>query len=253
MANRDIEQVALLAELQRTSGGNSAEILDTVVGTIRERAEIRRLVGTLTAQGRMARWILTALPIFLTGVPLAGPPGRDGELLQRAAAGRSRSCSPRPDGRCGLGRHPENRRHRRLGALHMTLILHHRSLARRRLRRARPAVVRARERGPAADARPDRGLRLPLVGAGRGRPADVRSALEELATATGERRSRASTGLRAAEKGMRELLNSAGMYQTSVASFVGTRILAVVVGPGAAAPALARGRPRRAVVLRLLS
>ena len=59
MANRDIEQVALLAELQRTSGGNSAEILDTVVGTIRERAEIRRLVRTLTAQGRMARWILT--------------------------------------------------------------------------------------------------------------------------------------------------------------------------------------------------
>ena len=67
MANRDIEQVALLAELQRTSGGNSAEILDTVVGTIRERAEIRRLVRTLTAQGRMARWILTALPIVLTG------------------------------------------------------------------------------------------------------------------------------------------------------------------------------------------
>ena len=67
MANRDIEQVALLAELQRTSGGNSAEILDTVVGTIRERAEIRRLVLSLTAQGRMARWILTALPIVLTG------------------------------------------------------------------------------------------------------------------------------------------------------------------------------------------
>jgi Flp pilus assembly protein TadB/Mg-chelatase subunit ChlD len=66
MANRDIEQVALLAELQRTAGGNSAEILDTVVATIRERAEIRRLVRTLTAQGRMARWILTALPVFLT-------------------------------------------------------------------------------------------------------------------------------------------------------------------------------------------
>ena len=66
MANRDIEQVALLAELQRTTGGNSAEVLDTVVATIRERAEMRRLVRTLTAQGRMARWILTALPIFLT-------------------------------------------------------------------------------------------------------------------------------------------------------------------------------------------
>jgi len=68
MANRDIEQVALLAELQRTSGGNSAEILDTVVATIRERADIRRLVRTLTAQGRMARWILTGLPVFVTAI-----------------------------------------------------------------------------------------------------------------------------------------------------------------------------------------
>jgi tight adherence protein B len=67
MANRDIEQVALLAELQRTSGGNAAEVLDTVVGTIRERADIRRLVRTLTAQGRMARWILTGLPVFVAG------------------------------------------------------------------------------------------------------------------------------------------------------------------------------------------
>lgn len=63
MANRDLEQVALLAELQRTTGGNAAEVLDTVVDTIRERADVRRLVKTLTAQGRMARWILTALPV----------------------------------------------------------------------------------------------------------------------------------------------------------------------------------------------
>ena len=67
MANRDLEQVALLAELQRTAGGNAAEVLDTVVFTLRERGELRRLVRTLTAQGRMARWILTALPIALTG------------------------------------------------------------------------------------------------------------------------------------------------------------------------------------------
>ncbi len=66
MANRDLEQVALLAELQRTAGGNSAEVLDTIVETIRQRGELRRLVRTLTAQGRMARWILTALPLGLT-------------------------------------------------------------------------------------------------------------------------------------------------------------------------------------------
>ena len=61
-------------------------------------------------------------------------------------------------------------------------------------------------------------------------PADVRSALEELATATGERALARFDGLRASEKGMRELLNSAGMYRTSVASFLGKRILAVAAG-----------------------
>jgi tight adherence protein B len=62
MADRDLEQVALLAELQRTAGGNAAEVIDTVVETLRDRGDLRRLVRTLTAQGRMARWILSALP-----------------------------------------------------------------------------------------------------------------------------------------------------------------------------------------------
>jgi tight adherence protein B len=68
MKSRDLEQVALLSELQRTAGGNAAEVLDTVVETIRERADIRRLLRTLTAQGRMARWILTALPVFVAAL-----------------------------------------------------------------------------------------------------------------------------------------------------------------------------------------
>ena len=65
MESRDLDQVALLAELQRTAGGNAAEVLDTVVETLRERADLRRLMSTLTAQGRLARWILTALPILV--------------------------------------------------------------------------------------------------------------------------------------------------------------------------------------------
>ena len=55
---------------------------------------------------------------------------------------------------------------------------------------------------------------------------DVRGTLEELATATGERALARIEGLRKGEKGTRELLNSAGMYHTSVASFVGARLLA---------------------------
>jgi tight adherence protein B len=65
MDSSELEQVGLLAELQRESGGNMAEVLETVVETIRDRFDLRRLVKTLTAQGRMARWILTLLPVFL--------------------------------------------------------------------------------------------------------------------------------------------------------------------------------------------
>jgi tight adherence protein B len=65
MESRELEQVALVAALQREAGGNTAEVLDRVTATIRERFELRRTVQTLTAQGRMSRWVLTLLPIFL--------------------------------------------------------------------------------------------------------------------------------------------------------------------------------------------
>jgi tight adherence protein B len=65
MANRDLDQVAVVAVLQRDAGANSAEVLDQIVDNIRSRQEIRRLVRVLTAQGRMARWIVSLLPVVL--------------------------------------------------------------------------------------------------------------------------------------------------------------------------------------------
>ena len=67
MANEDAEQVSLVTRLSREAGGNTAEVLDRVVDNIRGKMELRRLVKVLTAQGRLARWILTALPIVLAG------------------------------------------------------------------------------------------------------------------------------------------------------------------------------------------
>ena len=63
MSNRDLDQVAVVALIQRDAGGNAAEVIDQVAENVRTRQELRRLARTLTAQGRMARWILTALPI----------------------------------------------------------------------------------------------------------------------------------------------------------------------------------------------
>jgi tight adherence protein B len=74
MKSRDMRQVGLIGELQRTAGGNAAEVLDTVVSTVRERAEVRRLAQTLTAQGRMARWILSLMPVALGLFMLAAAP-----------------------------------------------------------------------------------------------------------------------------------------------------------------------------------
>jgi tight adherence protein B len=65
MANRDLDQVALVAALQQETGGNTAEVLDSVSDTIRERFELRRLVKTLTTQGRMSRWVVSFLPVGL--------------------------------------------------------------------------------------------------------------------------------------------------------------------------------------------
>jgi tight adherence protein B len=65
MKNRDVEQVALVASLQRETGGNAAEVLDRVIENIRERQGLRRLVRTLTAQGRFSRWIVSILPVAL--------------------------------------------------------------------------------------------------------------------------------------------------------------------------------------------
>jgi tight adherence protein B len=62
MANDDMEQVALVAALHQRTGGNMAEVLDRVADAVRERAELRRELHALTAQARLSRWIVTALP-----------------------------------------------------------------------------------------------------------------------------------------------------------------------------------------------
>ena len=58
----DIEQVSLVAELHRQTGGNMAEVLDRVAESLRARAELRRELQTLTAQARGSRWIVTLIP-----------------------------------------------------------------------------------------------------------------------------------------------------------------------------------------------
>jgi tight adherence protein B len=75
MASPDLAQAALVAKLQRETGANAAEVLDRVASTIRERQELRRHIRALTAQQRIARWVLTGLPVALLVVLTLVSPG----------------------------------------------------------------------------------------------------------------------------------------------------------------------------------
>jgi tight adherence protein B len=75
MQNADMYQVAMVAMLGREAGGNVAGVLDQVIENVRARADLNRMVRVLTAQGRMARWIITLIPIGLMALIALVSPG----------------------------------------------------------------------------------------------------------------------------------------------------------------------------------
>ena len=64
----DLRWVVQAVDIHREIGGDLASILDTVAGTVRERAQILRQVRALTAEGRLSAYILLALPFVLAGI-----------------------------------------------------------------------------------------------------------------------------------------------------------------------------------------
>jgi tight adherence protein B len=65
VSSSDMEMVITAITIQRSVGGNLAQLLDGVSYTMRERERIRGEVKTLTSQQRMTGMIIGALPIFL--------------------------------------------------------------------------------------------------------------------------------------------------------------------------------------------
>ena len=65
--SKDFEWVVMAINIQRQVGGNLAELLSTVSGTIREREYIRRQVSALSAEGRLSAAVLGGLPPAFLG------------------------------------------------------------------------------------------------------------------------------------------------------------------------------------------
>jgi tight adherence protein B len=68
IGSRDLHWISLVARVQHQAGGNMAEMFDIVAETVRQRHRLRGQVRTLTAQGRMTRWVLTIAPFALAGL-----------------------------------------------------------------------------------------------------------------------------------------------------------------------------------------
>lgn len=61
----DLRWVVMATRIQREVGGNLAEVLKNTVDTMRERAQTRRHVRALSAEGRLSGYIVVGLPIVV--------------------------------------------------------------------------------------------------------------------------------------------------------------------------------------------
>jgi tight adherence protein B len=64
----DLDIVVTAILIQRSVGGNLAEILETVANTMRERARIRGHVKAVTSQQRLTGYILGIMPVAVMGL-----------------------------------------------------------------------------------------------------------------------------------------------------------------------------------------
>ncbi len=81
LQSEDFNWVIPAIEINREVGGDLAEVLDTVASTVRDRADIRRQVKTLSAEGRMSAYVLLALPIGIGILVRSTNPKYMGELF----------------------------------------------------------------------------------------------------------------------------------------------------------------------------
>ena len=65
MQSDDLRWTVMALGIQREVGGNLSNILETAANTIKGRAELRREVRTLSAEGRLSGYVLAALPVGL--------------------------------------------------------------------------------------------------------------------------------------------------------------------------------------------
>lgn len=81
LPSEDLEIAVTALVVQRQTGGNISEILETLATTIRERNKLHKQISALTAQGRMSGIVLGLLPVGLFLVFYLLAPARTGMMI----------------------------------------------------------------------------------------------------------------------------------------------------------------------------
>lgn len=68
VGSADLELVVTAVAINRSAGGNLAEMLEIISTTIRQRVQTKQEIKALTAQGRASGWFITALPVGLSAL-----------------------------------------------------------------------------------------------------------------------------------------------------------------------------------------
>ena len=79
--SQDLRFVVTAILVQKETGGDLIEILDRTAVVIRDRRRVTGEVRTLTAEGRLTGWILSALPVVLLGLIMLVTPSYASILL----------------------------------------------------------------------------------------------------------------------------------------------------------------------------
>ena len=71
----DLNFFVISVKIQNETGGNLAEIVENIAWLIRERLKLKGRIRVLSAEGRMAAWVLCLLPFFVCGAVQMLNPG----------------------------------------------------------------------------------------------------------------------------------------------------------------------------------
>src|SRR3954447_5982996 len=77
----DLELLVTAILVQFEIGGNLSRILDSIANTIRERVKLQGEIRTMSAQGRMAGYVLSGLPVAIGGLLMLIAPSYMGALF----------------------------------------------------------------------------------------------------------------------------------------------------------------------------